>query len=160
MPGMPGYVEVWINADHPVFFGRILGQAEACGLHPRPLPPTAPAASETRTPTPSSPSTRHRVAPARSTATGEVNITNLERARHPGGFVYVNSLCGIDPPGGSDDDTCNNAGNGGFTMNGNPSILVTEHVFVRGTCDTNPGPWSGADDGRCGGDHRRHLRPG
>ena len=28
-------------------------------------------------------------------------------------------------------------------MNGNPSILVTEQVFVRGTCDTNPGPWSG-----------------
>ncbi len=28
-------------------------------------------------------------------------------------------------------------------MNGNPSILVTEQLFVRGTCDTNPGPWSG-----------------
>ncbi len=75
---------------------------------------------------------------------GQVNITNLSSPGTPGGFVYVNSLCGVDPPGGSDDDICNNSGAGGFTMNGNPSILVTEHLYVRGTCDTNPGPWSGS----------------
>ncbi len=27
--GDPGYVEVWINEDHPAFFGRILGQDPA-----------------------------------------------------------------------------------------------------------------------------------
>ena len=140
--GLPGYVEVYINDDHPVFFGRILGQDTA-------FVSTYAVAANGATGV-GNVSSNALVAfdPASCGAgqingNGTVNITNVGDPDEPGGFVYVNSLCGIDPPGGSADDSCNNSGAGGFTMNGNPSILITEHVFVRGTCDTNPGPWPG-----------------
>jgi hypothetical protein len=133
-------VEVWINADHPVFFGRILGQSEAW------VATSAVAANGGSGVGNASPNALVAFDPTSCGAgqingNGEVNITT-PNTTDPGGFVYVNSLCGIDPPGGSDDDACNNAATGGFTMNGNPSSLLTEQVFVRGTCDTNPGPWA------------------
>jgi hypothetical protein len=141
--GRSGFVEVWINAEHPVFFGRILGQDEAW------VSTFAVAANGGSGV--GNPSANSLVAfdpescgAGQINGNGEVNITNLSGSG-PGGFVYVNSICGIDPPGGSDDDSCNNAGTGGFTMNGNPSSLLTEQVFVRGTCDTNPGPWADGD---------------
>lgn len=134
-------VEVYINADHPVFFGRIFGQSKAWVSN---FAVAANGATGV-----GNPSANSLVAfdpescgAGQINGNGEVNITNLS-GTGPGGFIYVNSLCGIDPPGGSDDDACNNSGTGGFVMNGNPSALTTEQVFVRGTCDTNPGPWDG-----------------
>jgi Putative Flp pilus-assembly TadE/G-like len=139
--GRTGFVEVWINADHPVFFGRILGQDEAW------VSTSAVAANGGSGV--GNPSANSLVAfdptscgAGQINGNGAVNITNLS-GTGPGGFVYVNSICGVDPPSGSDDDACNNTGASGFVINGGPSILVTEHVFVRGTCDTNPGPWNG-----------------
>jgi hypothetical protein len=139
--GDTGAVEVWINAEHPVFFGHILGQDEAW------VSTSAVAANGASGV--GNPSANSLVAfdptscgAGQINGNGTVNITNLG-GTGPGGFVYVNSICGIDPPSGSDDDACNNTGASGFVMNGGPSILVTEHVFVRGTCDTNPGPWGG-----------------
>ena len=140
--GSPGAVEVWMSAEHEVFFGRLFGQSTAS------VATSAVAANGDTGVGNASPNALVAFDPQSCGAgqvngNGQVNITNLGDPGTPGGFVYVNSLCGINPPGGSDDDTCNNAGTGGFTMNGNPSILVTEQLFVRGTCDTNPGPWSG-----------------
>lgn len=139
--GRSGFVEVWINADHPVFFGRILGQDEAW------VSTSAVAANGGSGV--GNPSANSLVAfdpescgAGQINGNGTVNITNLS-GTGPGGFVYVNSICGVDPPSGSDDDSCTNTGASGFVMNGGPSSLVTEHVFVRGTCDTNPGPWTG-----------------
>lgn len=139
--GDTGAVEVWINADHEVFFGRLFGQSTA-------FVSTGAVAANGASGV-GNPSANSLVAfdptscgAGQINGNGEVNITNLS-GTGPGGFVYVNSICGVDPPTGSADDACNNTGDGGFVMNGNPSSLETEHVFVRGTCDTNPGPWSG-----------------
>ena len=118
--GLPGYVEVYINDDHPVFFGRILGQESAF------VSTYAVAANGATGVGNVNGNSLVAFDPASCGAgqingNGQVNITNLGDPGEPGGFVYVNSLCGIDPPGGSADDTCNNSGTGGFTMNGNPS---------------------------------------
>jgi hypothetical protein len=141
--GRQGFVEVWINSQHEVFFGRLFGQSTAS------VATSAVAANGASGV--GNPNANSLVAfdpescgAGQINGNGEVNITTVDTTE-PGGFVYVNSLCGIDPPGGSDDDACNNAGTGGLTMNGNPSSLTTEHVFVRGTCDTNPGPWADGD---------------
>jgi hypothetical protein len=139
--GDTGMVEVYINDDHPVFFGRIFGQSSA-------YVSTMAVAANGGTGV-GNPNANALVAfdpvscgAGQINGNGEVNITNLSESG-PGGFVYVNSLCGIEPPGGSADDVCNNSGTGGLVMNGNPSSLTTEKVYVRGTCDTNPGPWDG-----------------
>jgi hypothetical protein len=139
--GRSGYVEVYINADHPVFFGRILGQSEAWVST---LAVAANGATGVGNPNLNALVAFDPVScgAGQINGNGLVNITNLGE-EGPGGYVYVNSICGIDPPGGSADDSCNNAGTGGFVINGGPSLLVTEGVFVRGTCDTNPGPWAG-----------------
>jgi hypothetical protein len=139
--GQAGYVEVYINEEHPVFFGRIFGQNAAF------VSTTAVAANGGTGVGNVNANSLVALDPVSCGAgqingNGEVNITNLS-GTGPGGFVYVNSICGIDPPGGSADDACNNSATGGFTMNGNPSSLTTEQVYVRGTCDTNPGPWPG-----------------
>lgn len=138
--GDTGAVEVAIEATHPAFFGRIFGQETAS------VSTYAVAANGATGVGNVNANSLVAFDPASCGAgqingNGEVNITNS--TGDPGGFVYVNSLCGIDPPGGSTNDICDNAGTGGLTMNGNPSSLSTEHVYVRGTCDTNPGPWDG-----------------
>lgn len=139
--GREGFVEVWIKAEHPVFFGRILGQDEAWVSN------FAVAANGGTGVGNANSNALVALDPVSCGAgqisgNGKVNITNVG-GEGPGGFVYVNSICGIEPPGGSADNSCNNTGTGGFVMNGSPSLLVTEHVYVRGTCDTNPGPWEG-----------------
>jgi putative Flp pilus-assembly TadE/G-like protein len=138
--GDTGAVEVAIEAEHPAFFGRIFGQETAS------VSTYAVAANGATGVGNVNANSLVAFDPESCGAgqingNGEVNITNDTGG--PGGFVYVNSLCGIDPPGGSTNDICDNSATGGFTMNGNPSSLTTEHVFVRGTCDANPGPWDG-----------------
>jgi hypothetical protein len=140
--GMTGYVEVYINADHPVFFGRILGQSEAWVS-------TFAVAANGGTGV-GNPNANALVAfdpvscgAGQINGNGEVNITNMGEGG-PGGFVYVNSTCGIDPPGGTADDDCTNGDStGAFQFSGNHSVLVTEQLYVRGTCDPTSNPWDG-----------------
>jgi Putative Flp pilus-assembly TadE/G-like len=139
--GLPGYVEVYLNYPHSVFFGRIFGQSEAWVSN---LAVAANGATGVGNPNSNALVAFDPVScgAGQVNGNGTINITNVGE-EGPGGFVYVNSSCGIDPPGGTADDDCNNESTGAFVFNGNHSVLVTEHLYVRGTCDPSANPWDG-----------------
>jgi hypothetical protein len=141
--GRSGYVEVWINADHPVFFGRLLGRDEAWVST---FAVAANGGSGVGNPSANSlvafdPET---CGAGQINGNGEVNITNLS-GTGPGGFVYVNSICGVEPPGASDNDSCQGGGSGqgGLQFSGGNAELVTEHLYIRGTCNPTSNDWNG-----------------
>ena len=140
--GRTGFVEVYINDDHPSFFGRIFGQDVAF------VSTYAVAANggsgvgnvNANALTALDPSS---CSAGQITGNGVINITNVGD-EGPGGFVYVNSTCGIDPPGAADDDSCQgSAGQGALQFSGNHSGLVTEHLYIRGTCNPTSNPYNG-----------------
>jgi hypothetical protein len=73
------------------------------------------------------------------TGNGVIDIKPI--AGTTGGFVYVNSICGIDPVYGTDNDGCENQGGnendprGAMHISGTNPRLYTPHLFVRGTCN-------------------------
>ena len=137
--GNPGYVEVWIRADHPVFFGRIFGQAEAWVSN---LAVAANGSSGVGNPSANSLVAFDPVScgAGQINGNGEVNITNLS-ATGPGGFVYVNSVCSTP---GADNDSCQgSSGQGALQFSGGNAGLVTEHVYIRGTCNPTSNDFDG-----------------
>ena len=137
--GRSGFVEVWINADHPVFFGRILGQEEAWVST---MAVAANGASGVGNPNANSlvafdPTS---CSAGQINGNGQINITNLSQTG-PGGFVYVNSSCGLP---GTDDDSCpGGSGQGAFQFSGGNAELLTEYVYIRGTCNPTSNDWNG-----------------
>ena len=139
--GRPGFVEVWINASHTVFFGRILGQSEAWVA-------TAAVAANGGSGVGSvnanalvsfDPTT---CGAGQITGNGQVNITKAGiTPPEPGGSIYINSICGIDPPGATADNSCQgSSGQGGLQFSGNHGVLVTEQITIRGTCNPTSNP--------------------
>jgi hypothetical protein len=140
--GVPGYVEVAITQDHVTFFGRIFGFGDMTvansavaangGGDDHNVNSNALVALD-----PSTCSAGHL------TGNGQINITTVP-AGDPGGYVYINSLCGITPVYGADNEQCQDQAEGAMKIEGANAILVTQHLYVRGTCHkSNANPWAG-----------------
>ncbi len=131
-----GYVEVRISAQHVTFFGRILG-----------LPSITVATSAVAANGGSNVNANSLVAlDPTSCGAGMISGNGVVDV---GGYVYLNSICGIEPPYGIDNEQCDNDGgdeidpHGAMQINGSQATLITPHLYVRGTCDKTSNSWNG-----------------
>ena len=130
------FVEVRIDIDHPTFFGRIFGWPSIGVV-------TSGVAANGGTST-----SANSLVALDPTSCGAGMLTG-SGVIDVGGFVYINSICGIEPPYGPDDDQCGNEGgdendpHGAMQINGNQATLITPRLIVRGTCDKTSNGWSG-----------------
>ena len=141
----PGFVEVRISQEHVTFFGRILGVGNMTVVN------SAVAANGGGDDNNVSPNALVALDPSTCRAghlagNGQINITTIPPGS-PGGYVYINSRCGADPPPpayGSVNSACQDQVDGAMYIEGANSILITEHLYVRGTCHkSNSNPWAG-----------------
>lgn len=147
--GTPPYIEVRLRQAHQTFFGPVIG------IPTVQIATGAVAANGGRTVNSNSlvaldPTT---CGAGMLTGNGTINITDESGAA--GGSVYVNSICGIDPPYGVDEtqteggDSCQNQGGsqnnpqGAMHISGNQARLITPHLYVRGTCNKTSNPFPG-----------------
>jgi hypothetical protein len=132
----PEMLQVVINADHPSFFGQVLG---------RPVATVTTSAVAARESTSANSNALLALDPTTCAAgqlhgNGDITIqpaTNPDTgAPYNGGYVQVNSNCS---PSGSYDNACGN-GSGAFKQGGNAGAeIIAPHIYIRGTCQVAGG---------------------
>lgn len=134
--GSSSHVEVRIDVDHPTLFGRVFGWP-SIGVATSAVAANGGGSANANSLVALDPAT---CGAGMLTGNGVIDV---------GGFVYINSLCGIDPPYGANDDQCSNEGgdendpHGAMQINGNQATLITPRLIVRGTCDKTSNGWNG-----------------
>jgi len=133
--GRPEMVQVIVTAQHPSFFGSILGKSTAT------VATGAVAARETESANSNSLVALDPTSCSAGRTHGNGNIT-IEPVVNPdtgdeysGGFVHINSACS----NGTFNNSCSN-GQGGFTLNGAAGASITApHMYIHGTCQASGG---------------------
>ncbi len=129
--GNLGMVQVIITADHPSFFGRILGRDTAT------VTSHAVAAREKTSANSNSLVALDPVSCAAGKTHGNGTVT-IEPVTNPdtlepfnGGYVHINSSCS---PSGNYDNQCG-SGDGAFHQGGNAGTeIIAPMIYIKGTC--------------------------
>jgi hypothetical protein len=132
----PEMLQVVISADHPSFFGQVMG---------RPIATVTTGAVAARESTSANSNSLVALDPVSCAAgklhgNGDVEIAPVinpdTSLPYSGGYVQINSSCS---PTGTYNDTCSN-GAGAFKQGGNAGAeIIAPHVYIHGTCEASGG---------------------
>lgn len=132
----PEMLQVVISADHPSFFGQVMG---------RPVATVTTGAVAARESTSANSNSLVALDPVSCAAgkihgNGDVEIAPVVNpdtgTTYSGGYVQINSSCS---PTGTYNDACSN-GSGAFKQGGNAGAEITApHIYIHGTCEASGG---------------------